>query len=154
MTQGRFVLLVLGLLACALLLLLWSENAFPATVRLTFHAPSNNADNGLPCGLPDSNMIFGTQLTDLKEMRLKGYTFTMPDTLLLGIIPAIGAEGDSIAVDAEILPGTMGVLFVTAVDVAGNESCPGGNYLFALPAIDPAAAAAISVNYEIVWKKP
>ena len=73
---------------------------------------------------------------------------------ILDLADAVRERAELKAKDAEILPGTMGVLFVTAVDVAGNESCVGGNYVFALPAIDPAAAAAISVNYEIVWKKP
>ena len=104
----------------------------------------------------DTTGYMGTPISDLKEFRLKGYTFTQPDTITLGVIPAPSMTGgDSIAVDAEILPGTMGVLFVTAVDLSGNESCVCGNHVFALPAIDPMAAKVIdAAGYDIVWRKP
>ena len=160
MTQGRFFLLMFGLLAVCLILAAWADKAFPVTLKLAFHAPARNADNGAVCGLPDSaftnpdgTLNLGTPLTDLGEIRIYGYRFSDMDTTLIGTIPAVGREGDSIAVDLEILPGTMGVFYATAVDTNGNEACIGAQYLFALPAIDPQAAKAIEQNYEILWRR-
>lgn len=132
--------------------------ALAVTLRLSVVAPSYNADNGKPCGLadstwlkPDGTLNLGTTLTDLKEIRLYGRKFSQRDTLLIGSIPALGVEGDTIGVDVDILPGTMGFFFTRAVDKAGNVSCIGAQYVFALPAIDSTLTASLSPHYEIVF---
>lgn len=139
--------------------MLLAVSASAATLRLSVLAPTHNADNGGRCGLPDSTHLnpdgslnLGTPLTDLKEIRLYGRKFSQPDTLLIGSIPALGAEGDTIGVDVEITPGTMGFFFTRAVDKAGNVSCIGAQYVFALPAIDSTLVANLSPHYEIIYR--
>jgi hypothetical protein len=103
------------------------------TLAMWVGAPSTNAvDRG--CLSADS---VGAPLTDLKEIRIYGKRFTAPDTLMLGTVPAVGREGDSLAFDLDIAPGSMGYLWSIAVDQSGNQSCIGAQYVFALPAVEP-----------------
>lgn len=121
-----------------------------ATLRLWIHAPETNSDNGKPCGRPDSSIVdpitgaifFGTPLTDLKEIILVGKRCSDPDSLVFDPIPAIGREGDSIAVDLSIDDGSMGSIWSYARDAAGNMSCRGAEYVFAFPASEPPPAPA------------
>lgn len=119
-----------------------------ATLRLSVRAPGVNADNGRPCGCPDSSIVdpitgaifFGTPLTDLKEIILVGKRFSDRDSLVFAPIPAVGREGDSIAVDLNIDDGSMGSIWSYARDASGNMSCRGAEFVFAFPASEPPPA--------------
>jgi len=115
-----------------------------STLRLDFHAPIHNADNGNRCGLPDSTMVFGSLLDDLSEIRVKGFGFVDTDTFLVGTIPAMASEGDLYEMDLDVAG--VGVFFLTSVDTRGNESCPGSQFLFAFP-------GDLSIR-NMVWSKP
>lgn len=130
------------MLVLATLLLPLTSSA--ATLRLWVRAPEYNADNGVACGHVDSSIVtpegvvfLGTPLTDLKEILLVGKRFIDADSLLFDPIPAIGREGDSIAVDLDILDGSMGSVWSYARDMAGNLSCRGAEFVFAFPASEP-----------------
>lgn len=105
-------------------------------IQMAVFTPSTNAvGSGCPFTEDaDGNPIVGTPLSDLKEIRLYGKRFTSPDTLNFGAIPARSAAGgDSLPFDLDIVPGTMGYLWTTAVDLSGNEGCVGAQYVFVVP---------------------
>lgn len=144
------------------ILLLVAAPGEGATLRLTFTAPDTYADNGAYCGLPDSTIIdpltgsfyLGSPMRSLQSIRLYGYLFNPtsvwgPEPTLRDTVDARGMEGQRLTMDVEITPGTMGFLWLTAVN-AGMESCGVGGYTFALPMADSTTAA----NYELIWRKP
>lgn len=120
-----------------------------ATLRLSVLAPTTNASND-SCGFDSGGVVVpGAPLTDLKELVVMGRRFSDPADSLLGVIPASGMEGDSIAFDLEIkdrlriegpdslITGSpVGRVWVLARDFSGNLSCRGPEYVFAFPAIE------------------
>jgi hypothetical protein len=124
---------------CWVVLLLLAVSGEAGTLRLWVRAPSTNVAND-SCGRAwtDSGLVVvpGSTLSDLKEITVMGRRFTDPAEAVLGVIPAIGAEGDSIAFDLEIVDGAMGYLWTYATDLRGNRSCRGAEYVFAVPAVD------------------
>lgn len=131
--------IIVGAFAALVFATVLASCANGATLRLRVVVPSFNADNGAPCGMidsmivgPDGQPYLGSPLTDLKELRIYGKRFVDTDTLYFGVIPN-PTPGDTIDYDLDILDGSMGTTWNTAVDHSGNESCRGGEHLFALP---------------------
>jgi len=118
--------------------LLLASVATAGTVRFTFTAPTSDA-NGC---LGDTSDVVWTidgvpaepPLTGLDHAELWAIRYHDMSTILVGTIPLSGRAGDSITVDAEFLPGTMGQAWVLAVDPAGNKMpCPGSWATFVVP---------------------
>ena len=115
------------------LLVMWASSSQSATLRLSLVLPAFNADStctSCPC---DS---IGAPLTDLKLLRFYGYTFTEPDTIIVGEWNVASMEGDTVNVDIDIEDGKMGEVWPVPVDYAENEGCVYNHYVFAFPALE------------------
>lgn len=132
----------------AILVSFMEEQSNGATLQLSFTAPDRNA-RADTCAYEDTL----STCTDLKEVIVRGWRFGDTDTLDMGVLPLVGAEGDSIAFDLDIDPGTMGVILLQTKDITGNVGCTYASYLFAMPAVDSVVSVQLSPHYELVWKK-
>lgn len=139
---------VIALLFAMAILVSFMEPSSGATLRLSFTAPGRNA-RADSCMFEDTLSV----CTDLKEVVVRGWRFGDTDTLDMGVLPLVGAEGDSIAFDLDINPGTMGVILLRPKDITGNVGCTYASYLFAMPAVDSVVSMSLSPYYELVWKK-
>lgn len=127
------------------LLLCAGQPSTAADLHLWVLAPATN-EVTQKCPDLDSlgNYAVGTALTDLAQINIYSLRFSAPtDTLKLALTGLAGREGDSLAFDITgIAPGTMGRSWSTALDAAGNESCIGGQTVWALPATAPPSPSA------------
>jgi len=90
-------------------------------------------------------------LTDLKELQITGWRTTDTDTIPIGNAPCVGMEGDSLGIEFDIAPGSMGELLVVAADFSGNRSCV-SHYVFAVPLLadsipPPPGTSDLTVEY-------
>ena len=88
--------------------------------------------------------------TGLDSLFVRGLRFGDRDTILLGAIPVRGRECSDVDFTLTILPGTMGELFLSLQDRAGNRACSEFHQVFALPLVDPAELARIDPWYRLV----
>lgn len=127
----------ISFVAAALLSLsVGAESGLAVTRWFYFTAPSTNAPPAAPDTACGFSLVETAPLTDLREVRLKLVRFDMPgDTLTLSV-PAVGCEGDSMAVAVDLEPGIHFEAMATAVDTWGNESCLFAHYVDVIPAME------------------
>jgi hypothetical protein len=115
-----------------------------APLKLWMTLPSWNQDSTSVC----HDTIPGTPLTDLKEIQVLGWRFSGTDTIPIGAAQCAGMEGDSLGIEFDIEPGSMGELLVAAVDFSGNRSCS-AHYVFAVQAEDapPPTTTPLTAQY-------
>lgn len=101
-----------------------------ATLQFTCTAPTTNRPEGGGC-LADT--LPGTPLSDLAALKVYRHYLHTNDTTLVLTVSAVGAEGLTLDFDVPVANGKMGIIFVNTVDILGNESCVGPQYLFAVP---------------------
>jgi len=131
--RWRWVLVVWA--AWLLLLILALGTAHSETIGYRFTAPTSD-QRGCPGTVAYDSLALlpPLPLTGLTRFEIWGVRFRDLDTLMLGDIPCSGCAGDTIGFDLDILPGTMGSLWIRAFDAENNRSCIGSQSVFAVPA--------------------
>lgn len=88
--------------------------------------------------------------TGLDSLYVRGVRFGDRDTILLGVVPVGGRECSEVDFTISIVPGTMGELFFSLRDRAGNRSCGDLHRVFAFPAVDPIEMSRVEPYYRLV----
>ena len=106
--------------ALAAIVLLWAACSGAVTIPLEVVAPCTNEDS--------------TPLTDLLQLEVYGQRCGSPDSVRLGVLPAAGAECDTIRFDLEVdAPGAAYELWCLATDSSGNRSKRAVHYSLTIP---------------------
>jgi hypothetical protein len=89
----------------------------------------------------DSGVVAAAEapLTGLKDFVVRGKRFADPDTVLIGIVPALGVDSThfTIYMTDSMSRAAMGELLFWSRDHSDNESCLPWHYIFALPQYVP-----------------
>lgn len=121
--------------ALALIFALSPAVSHGTTLPIRFTAPSLNADSTV-CEDLSYFKVYGVRCFDTTD------TLAFPDS-----IPGWGQEGQTIDADLEIAPGTIGWIWMTAVDYSGNESAPSNSVTFAIPFENPQVPGLLATHY-------